>query len=69
MVVELGPIVTARTIYPGGQSGNPVSPWYADRIAAWSVGELAGANFPGSLGDMTQSGIVSSITLAPRAAR
>lgn len=69
MVVEMGPRITARTIYPGGQSGNPVSPWYADRIAAWSVGDLAEAHFPGSPGEMAEAVTVSSITLAPAAGR
>ncbi|HLI38919.1 MAG TPA: penicillin acylase family protein [Streptosporangiaceae bacterium] len=27
--------VTAEGVYPGGQSGNPASPWYADQIADW----------------------------------
>jgi penicillin G amidase len=27
--------VTAAGIYPGGQSENPASPWYADQIAGW----------------------------------
>lgn len=48
MVVELGDEVRARTIYPGGQSGNPVSPWYDDRIPRWSRGELDQAAFPRS---------------------
>jgi penicillin amidase len=46
MVVELGPEVRAWTIYPGGQSGNPLSPRYADRIARWSAGELEPALVP-----------------------
>jgi penicillin amidase len=46
MVVELGPEVRAWTIYPGGQSGNPVSSRYADRIAAWSAGQLEPALVP-----------------------
>lgn len=29
---------TARGVYPGGQSGNPASPWYADLMAAWRKG-------------------------------
>lgn len=48
MVVELGPEVRAWAIYPGGQSGNPVSPWYVDRLAAWANGDLAPVLFPGS---------------------
>jgi penicillin amidase len=26
---------TGEGIYPGGQSENPVSPWYADQMAGW----------------------------------
>ncbi len=40
MVVEMGPEVRAWATYPGGQSGNPASPRYDDRIAGWSAGEL-----------------------------
>jgi penicillin amidase len=40
MVVELGPDVRAWGIYPGGQSGNPASPRYRDRIGRWQKGEL-----------------------------
>jgi penicillin amidase len=46
MVVELGPEVRAWTMYPGGQSGNPLSPRYADRISQWSAGQLVPALFP-----------------------
>lgn len=48
MVVELGPEVRAWAIYPGGQSGNPVSRWYVDRLAAWANGDLAPVLFPDS---------------------
>ena len=38
MVVDWG---TGRMVagYPGGQSEDPASPWYADGIAAWMVGD------------------------------
>lgn len=41
MVVELGkkgPV--AKGVYPGGQSGNPGSPFYRDMIGTWTKGEL-----------------------------
>ncbi len=50
MVVELGSQVSAQAIYPGGQSGNPVSDWYDDRIDKWQVGELDDVLFPESAG-------------------
>jgi penicillin amidase len=40
MVVELGPEVRAWGTYPGGQSGDPTSPGYRDRLASWQAGEL-----------------------------
>ena len=40
MVVELGDTVRAWGTYPGGQSGNPVSPRYKDRIPLWREGRL-----------------------------
>jgi len=46
MVVEMGPEVRAWTTYPGGQSGNPASAFYGDRIPQWSAGELEAVLFP-----------------------
>ncbi|MEB3323631.1 MAG: penicillin acylase family protein, partial [Synechococcaceae cyanobacterium] len=46
MVVELGPEVRAWGVYPGGQSGNPLSRWYRDRIRYWSAGVLDTLPFP-----------------------
>ncbi|NIK74555.1 penicillin amidase [Thermonema lapsum] len=41
MVVQLGEVVQAWGIYPGGQSGNPGSPFYDNMIETWRVGSLA----------------------------
>ena len=38
MVVELGPEVKAWGNYPGGQSGNPGSKSYEDRVDDWAAG-------------------------------
>ena len=46
MVVSLGPTVAAWGVYPGGQSGNPLSRWYRDRVARWSAGELDSLPIP-----------------------
>ncbi len=46
MVVELGPEVRGWGTYPGGQSGNPASPRYDDRVGQWTRGELAPLSFP-----------------------
>ncbi|MDZ7716142.1 MAG: penicillin acylase family protein [Balneolaceae bacterium] len=40
MVVELGPEIKARAIYPGGQSGNPGSKYYANMAVDWNNGKL-----------------------------
>jgi penicillin amidase len=59
MVVELGPEVRAWGTYPGGQSGNPASPRYQDRIGAWSTGQLDTLRFPRAPGDL--DGRVTSV--------
>jgi penicillin G amidase len=46
MVVELGQEVRAWGTYPGGQSGNPVSDRYEDRLPLWRRGDLAELRFP-----------------------
>jgi penicillin amidase len=46
MVVELGPEIRAWGIYPGGQSGNPASSRYRDRMERWSGGALDTLRFP-----------------------
>ncbi|MBH8560281.1 penicillin acylase family protein [Hymenobacter negativus] len=40
MVVALGPQVRAYGVYPGGQSGNPGSPFYSNLLETWRVGQL-----------------------------
>ncbi|OGX88128.1 penicillin acylase [Hymenobacter lapidarius] len=40
MVVALGPQVRAYGVYPGGQSGNPGSPFYNNMLETWRVGQL-----------------------------
>jgi penicillin amidase len=46
MVVELGPELQAWATYPGGQSGNPISSRYKDRIAMWAHGDLEPIHYP-----------------------
>ncbi len=38
MIVELGQNVKAWAVYPGGQSGNPGSPYYDNLVGAWASG-------------------------------
>lgn len=66
MVVELGPEVRAWTTYPGGQSGNPASPRYKDRLPMWQKGELAPVLFPKTRADIDPKRIVSILRLDPR---
>ncbi|MCP4442637.1 MAG: penicillin acylase family protein [Aureispira sp.] len=39
MVVELGDTINAYGIYPGGQSGNPGSPYYTSMMDKWASGK------------------------------
>ncbi|MSR07805.1 MAG: penicillin acylase family protein [Gemmatimonadetes bacterium] len=52
MVVDLGDSITAWGIYPGGQSGNPVSPRYLDRLPKWVEGELDTLRVPRAAADL-----------------
>ncbi|MGH7720061.1 MAG: penicillin acylase family protein, partial [Gemmatimonadaceae bacterium] len=65
MVVELGPEVRAWSIYPGGQSGNPVSARYRDRIARWVAGELDSLVVPRQPSELDDSRVMSALTLDP----
>jgi penicillin amidase len=40
MVVELGPQPKGHGVFPGGQSGNPGSPFYDNMIDTWAKGNL-----------------------------
>ena len=44
MVVEMGPKITAFGVFPGGQSGNPGSKFYANFIPIWANGEYLNFN-------------------------
>jgi penicillin amidase len=66
MVVELGPEVRAWATYPGGQSGNPSSPRYTDRLSLWEKGELAPVLFPKTASEIDPHRIISRLVLTPR---
>jgi penicillin amidase len=63
MVVEMGPEVRAWATYPGGQSGNPASPRYADRIDQWVTGELDDVLFPHDRADLADDDVIGVLTL------
>jgi penicillin amidase len=65
MVVQLGPEIEAWSIYPGGQSGNPVSSRYADRIEKWVNGELDPVVLPRQASDIRRSQTASVLQLNP----
>lgn len=65
MVVELGPELRAWGTYPGGQSGNPASSRYVDRIRGWSEGELDTLFVPRT-DSAARARSVSDLELVPR---
>ncbi len=65
MVVELGPVIRALGTYPGGQSGNPASARYADRLRFWKDGDLELLTVPAALDSLSPSQVLSRLTLTP----
>ncbi|MEX2181946.1 MAG: penicillin acylase family protein [Gemmatimonadaceae bacterium] len=64
-VVELGPEIRAWGTYPGGQSGNPVSARYDDRLALWQRGELSELLLPRSPEGLGAAVTTSVLTFLP----
>jgi len=58
MVVELGKEVRAWGTYPGGQSGNPFSRHYDDRLDQWTRGELAPLHFPRTASELAPAAVL-----------
>jgi penicillin amidase len=65
MVVDLGPEARAWGVYPGGQSGNPVSSRYDDRMAKWVNGELDPLYVPSSVEAFDSARVRARLTLRP----
>jgi penicillin amidase len=65
MVVELGPTVRAWATYPGGQSGNPISSRYADRLPQWLAGALDSVRTPRRASDLVPGDLWSRLSLEP----
>jgi penicillin amidase len=66
MVVELGDSIRAWGTYPGGQSGNPFSPRYKDRLPFWRHGELDTLYAPRDTASLVAA---ARLRLTPRGAR
>ncbi len=66
LVAELGPEVVGFGIYPGGQSANPVSPFYRDRLERWRTGGLDSLRTPATPSALTAPHHRASLTLLPR---
>jgi penicillin amidase len=62
MVVELGKQPKGHGVFPGGQSGNPGSPFYDDMIDTWAKGDLNDLLFLSSAGEQS-SKIISHLKI------
>jgi len=65
MVVELGPTLHAWTTYPGGQSGNPASARYLDRLPQWLAGTLEAVHVPMRPSELPQAQRSAALVLRP----
>ena len=63
MVVDLGPGIRAWSTYPGGQSGNPFSRYFDNRIATWANGELEEIRLPRAPGALPTEQVLGSVTV------
>jgi penicillin amidase len=64
-VVELGPTMRAWGTYPGGQSGNPLSSRYDDRLELWRTGALAELRVPRAATELAADRTAAVLTLRP----
>ena len=60
-----GAYLHAWTTYPGGQSGNPASPRYKDRIPQWLEGTLEAVHFPARASELPAAQRSGTLTLRP----
>jgi penicillin amidase len=65
MVVELGPEVKAWATYPGGQSGNPASSRYRDRLPLWLSGALEPVRTPATATALNDAQRSATLQLRP----
>lgn len=65
LVVDLGPQIQAWDTYPGGQSGNPASPEYDNRIPEWLAGQLSPVLVPSTPAGLPAARTASVLELKP----
>jgi len=65
MVVELGPTLHAWSTYPGGQSGDPASARYRDRLPEWLAGTLEAVHVPMRPSELAESQRSATLVLRP----
>lgn len=65
MVVELGKTPKGHGVFPGGQSGNPGSPFYDNMIDKWASGKLYDLFFMQSADD-TSAKIISHLKISKK---
>jgi penicillin amidase len=65
MVVELGPDVRGYGTYPGGQSGNPASARYLDRLPLWRDGLLDTLFMPRDTAALAAANVLARLRLIP----
>jgi len=65
MVIELGKTPKGHGVYPGGQSGNPGSPFYDNMISTWAGGKLYDLYFMQSVKDNSGK-IISRLTISKK---
>lgn len=65
MIVSLEDKIQAYAVYPGGQSGNPVSPYYKNMINTWLKGEYFELN-PTSDIETLKKNATQKMTLSPK---
>jgi len=63
MVIELGKTPAGHGVYPGGQSGNPGSPFYDNMINTWADGKLYDLYLMASPDDKKDK-IISHLTIS-----
>ncbi|MBP6641420.1 MAG: penicillin acylase family protein, partial [Bacteroidia bacterium] len=65
MVVEMGSEPVGYGVFPGGQSGNPGSPYYARSMNDWAAGRYHKLLFL-KTADQTEAAVTFTQTLQPK---